>query len=258
MNNNLSFKFQTLVETMSRLRKECPWDKKQTHQSLRKYILEEAYEAVEAIDHEKWIDLGEELGDLLLQILFQSVIAQEKGNFSLESVIVSLNKKLVDRHPHVFGNKKAETANEVERNWEHIKLKNEKRNSLLDGVPKIAPALLRAQRLQERAARVSFDWDNIPDVIVKVEEELNEFKTAYRKNNNQDMEEEMGDLLFAIVNLSRFLGISAEDSLRKSNEKFARRFKYMEEAFDNDYEQMKRAGLKELDKKWEEAKKKDL
>ena len=176
----------------------------------------------------------------------------------MESVIDSLNKKLVDRHPHVFGNKKVETANEVERNWEHIKLKNEKRNSLLDGVPKIAPALLRAQRLQERASRVSFDWDHLPDVIDKVEEELNEFKTAYRKNNNQDMEEEMGDLLFTIVNLSRFLGISAEDSLRKSNEKFSRRFKYIEEAFDNDYEQMKKAGLNELDKKWEEAKKKDL
>jgi MazG family protein len=258
MKNILSAKFLTLVETMSRLRKECPWDKKQTHQSLRKYILEEAYETVEAIDQEKWIDLGEELGDLLLQILFQSVIAEEKGKFSLESVIDTLNKKLVDRHPHVFGDKKVNTPNEVEANWEHIKLKNEKRKSLLDGVPRIAPALLRAQRLQERAAKVSFDWKHLPDVIDKVEEELNELKTAYDKNARQNMEEEMGDLLFTIVNLSRFLEISAEDSLRKSNEKFARRFKYMEEAFDNNYEQMKKAGMKELDKIWEEAKKRDL
>ena len=258
MNNILSDKFLALVETMSKLRKECPWDKKQTHQSLRKYILEEAYEVVESIDQEKWIELGEELGDLLLQILFQSVIAEETGNFSLLSVIDSINKKLVDRHPHVFGDKKADTAKEVETNWEHIKLKNEHRKSLLDGVPKIAPALLRAQRLQERAAKVSFDWDHLPDVIKKVEEELNELETAYKMNNRQDMEEEVGDLLFTMVNLSRFLEISAEDSLRKSNEKFVRRFKYMEEAFDNNYERMKKAGLKELDKKWEEAKKRDL
>ena len=258
MHTILSDKFITLVETMRRLRKECPWDKKQTHQSLRKYVLEEAYEVVETIDSENWKELGVELGDLLLQILFQSVIGEEKSEFSLESVIDTLNKKLVERHPHVFGNEKVESAKDVETNWEHIKLKNEKRKSLLEGVPKSAPALLRAQRLQERAARVSFDWDNTSDVLEKVEEELKELKIAVSDKNRQFMEEEMGDLLFSLVNISRFLEISAEDSLRKSNEKFCRRFKYIEEAFDNNYEQMKNAGLEELDKKWDEAKKKDL
>jgi MazG family protein len=258
MNTILSDKFIVLVETMRRLRNECPWDQKQTYKSLRKYILEEAYEVVESIDKENWEELGEELGDLLLQIVFQSVIGEESGDFSLESVIETLNKKLVERHPHVFSDKKVDSANDVETNWEHIKLKSGRRKSLLDGVPKIAPALLRAQRLQERAARVSFDWEHLRDVIDKVEEEIKEFRIALDENNRDDMEEEMGDLLFSLVNISRFLEISAEDSLRKSNEKFTRRFKYIEEAFDNNYEQMKNAGLTELDRKWEEAKKKEL
>ena len=258
MHTILSDKFITLVETMTKLRKECPWDKKQTHQSLRKYVLEEAYEVVETIDNENWNELGGELGDLLLQILFQSVIGEERDEFSLESVIDRLNKKMVERHPHVFGNEKVESANDVETNWEHIKLKSEKRKSLLEGIPKSAPALLRAQRLQERAAGVSFDWDKASDVLEKVEEELKELKIAVTEKNIQFMEEEMGDLLFSLVNISRFLEISAEDSLRKCNEKFCRRFKYIEETFDNNYEQMKNAGLRELDKKWDEAKKKDL
>ncbi len=258
MNTILSDKFLELVKTMDRLRKECPWDREQTHESLRKYILEEAFEVVETIDKKNWKELGEELGDLLLQIIFQSVIGKESGEFSLESVIETLNNKLVERHPHVFGNKKVDSAKDVESNWEHIKLKNEQRKSLLSGIPKIAPALLRAQRLQERAARVSFDWDHLTDVIEKLEEELKELKKAIDENNHRDMEEEMGDILFSLVNISRFLEISAEDSLRKSNEKFARRFKYIEDSFDNNYKQMKKAGLKELDKKWEEAKKKVL
>jgi len=249
MHTTLSNKFITLVETMIRLRKECPWDKRQTLQSLRKYVLEEAYEVVETIDNENWKKLGEELGDLLLQILFQSVIGEERGDFSLESVMDTLNKKLIERHPHVFGNIEVNSAKEVENNWEHIKLKSEKRNSLLDGVPKSAPSLLRAQRLQERAAKVSFDWDHASDVFEKVEEELKELKVAVSENNRQFIEEEMGDLLFSLVNISRFLEISAEDSLRRSNEKFSSRFKYIEEAFDNNYEDMKKAGLEELYKK---------
>jgi MazG family protein len=258
MKNMLSDKFIEIVNTMDRLRKECPWDREQTHESLRKYILEEAYEVVETIDKKNWEELSEELGDLLLQIIFQSAIAKESGKFSLEIVIDKLNKKLIERHPHIFGNKKASSAKDVQKNWEQIKLKKEQRKSLMDGVPKNAPALLRAQRLQERAARVSFDWDRLTDVVNKLEEELNELKTAITVNNRQEIEEEIGDIFFSLVNISRFLDISAEDSLRKSSEKFTQRFKYIEEAFDNNYEQMKKAGLKELDKKWEEAKKKDL
>jgi MazG family protein len=243
---------------MVKLRRECPWDKEQTQKSLRKYILEEAYEVVEALDKENWEDLEEELGDLLLQVVFQSVIAQETGKFTLETVIETLNQKLIERHPHVFGDKKVDSAKDVQVNWEKIKLKNNNRKSLLDGIPKTAPALLRAQRLQERAAKVSFDWNKLTDVVDKLDEELRELKLAINGNNQQEIEEEMGDIFFTLVNISRFLEITAEDSLRKSNEKFVRRFKYIEESFDNNYDQIRKAGLDELDQKWDEAKRKDL
>jgi MazG family protein len=254
----LSSKFIELVEIMDTLRNECPWDKEQTHQSLRKYVLEEAYEVIEAIDKENWQELEEELGDLLLQVVFQATIAKETGKFTLVKVIEALNKKLIDRHPHVFGNKKVDSAKEVQTNWEKIKIKNNNRKSLLDGIPSHVPALLRAQRLQEKAAKVSFDWSRMNDVVDKLDEEIIELKSAMKDNNRQEIEDEMGDILFSLVNIARFLEISAEDSLRKSSEKFVRRFKYIEEAFDNNYDHMKKAGLDELDKKWEEAKKKGL
>ena len=196
MSTILTEKFLALVETMRRLRKECPWDKKQTHQSLKKYVLEEAYEVIETIDQENWDNLSEELGDLLLQIIFQSVIAEESGTFTLVSVINNLNKKLIERHPHVFGQKKVRSVKEVENNWEHIKLKNKYRKSLLDGIPKSAPALVRAQWLQEKAAKVSFDWEHLPDVINKVQEELNELKSALYENHKEHIDEEIGDLFF--------------------------------------------------------------
>lgn len=257
MNNSVSEKFLTLIEIMQLLRKKCPWDRKQTAESLRQYILEETYEVVETIDNQNWDDLGEELGDLLLQIIFQSVIAEEAGYFTLESVINRLNNKLIERHPHVFGDTQVASADEVEINWEHIKIKQDKRNSLLDGVPKTAPALLAAQRLQERAARISFDWEKISDVVEKINEELNELKTAIEQQDKKKIEEEIGDSIFSLVNLSRFLEISAEDALRKANQKFVKRFQYIEKAFGNDYDKMKKADLKSLDEKWEEAKKKD-
>jgi MazG family protein len=258
MSRKLSNQFIDLVDIMVKLRRECPWDKEQTQKSLRKYILEEAYEVVEALDKENWEDLEEELGDLLLQVVFQSVIAQETGKFTLETVIETLNQKLIERHPHVFGDKKVDSAKDVQVNWEKIKLKNNNRKSLLDGIPKTAPALLRAQRLQERAAKVSFDWNKLTDVVDKLDEELRELKLAINANNQQEIEEEMGDIFFTLVNISRFLEITAEDSLRKSNEKFVRRFKYIEESFDNNYDQIRKAGLDELDQKWDEAKRKDL
>ena len=183
MNESLSNKFLSLVEIMKRLRLECPWDRQQTPESLRKYILEEAYEVVETIDHQDWEELGKELGDLLLQIIFQSVIAQESEYFSIESVIENINNKLIERHPHVFGEKKVNSAREVEVNWEHIKIKNLDKKSLLSGVPKSAPALLSAQRLQEKAARVSFDWNDILDVLNKLNEEIGELQQAIVKKN---------------------------------------------------------------------------
>ena len=256
MNEALANKFLYLVEIMKRLRLECPWDRQQTPESLRKYILEEAYEVVETIDHQDWEELGKELGDLLLQIIFQSVIAQESDYFSIESVLENLNNKLIERHPHVFGDKKVNSAREVEINWERIKTKNKDKKSLLSGVPKSAPALLSAQRLQEKAGRVSFDWDDILDVLNKLNEEIGELQQAIVKKNTNNIEEEIGDTFFSLVNLCRFLNISAEDALRKSNEKFIRRFQYIESSFDYDYEKMKQAGLEALDRKWEDAKKK--
>ena len=257
MNSTVAEKFLNLVDLMNLLRKKCPWDRKQTAESLRKYILEEAYEVIEAIDKKKWNELGEELGDLLLQVVFQAVIAEESRYFTLASVIESINNKLIERHPHVFADKKISSANDVEKNWEHTKIKNGDRKSLLGGIPKTAPALLVAQRLQERAARVSFDWEKITDVVEKINEELNELRAAIKDRDKMHSEEEIGDVLFSLVNLSRFLDISAEDALRNTNLKFIKRFQYIEKAFDHDYDKLKQADLKTLDEKWEEAKKKD-
>ena len=247
-------KFRTLVDHMHQLRRECPWDREQTPESLRKYILEEAYEVIEMIDAQNWEKLGEELGDLLLQVVFQAAIAEQENRFTITDVIDHINHKLVTRHPHVFGDKTATTASAVEYNWEQIKIEKENRKELLGGIPKLAPALLRAQRIQEKASRAAFDWKNVGEVVEKLEEEVNELKQAINKNNQQNMEEEIGDILFSIVNISRFIDVSAEDALRISNEKFIRRFRYIEKSYDNDYEKMKQAGLKELDKKWDEAK----
>ncbi len=256
MNSSLDVKFSKLVEIMQKLRKECPWDRQQTAESLRKYILEEAYETVDTIDQKDWLKLKDELGDLLLQVVFQSIIAQEKNYFSLSSVLDNLVNKLITRHPHVFGEKKVVTAKDVEVNWEQIKLKKEKRESLLSSSPETAPALLRAQRLQEKASRVSFDWEKITDVLEKLQEEFGELKDAVAKDDRSNIEEEIGDIFFSLVNISRFLNVSAEDALRLSNKKFIKRFQYIEEAFNGDYEKMKQAGLEVLDKFWDEAKNK--
>jgi MazG family protein len=257
MNHSEEKEFAKLLTIMRRLRRECPWDQQQTAHSLRKYILEEAYEVVESIDQGDWSHLGEELGDLLLQIIFQSVIAEESSEFTLGTVINHLNQKLVKRHPHVFGDKKVVSAGEVEKNWEKIKIDNEKRKSLLSGIPSSAPALLKAQRIQEKASRVSFDWESAIDVLEKVQEEIGELRQAIKNSDLENMEEELGDLLFSIVNLSRFLGISAEDALRSGNNKFIRRFMRLEKFFDNNYEKMKEAGLPELDRLWEAIKSED-
>ena len=258
MNQTVTKKFSQLVEIMHRLRKECPWDKKQTPQSLRQYILEESHEVIEAIDDEKWKELGEELGDLLLQIIFQSVIAEEDGRFSLENVLDNINKKMIERHPHVFGDKEVSSSRDVEKNWEHIKIKKENRDSLLGGVPKNAPALLRAQRLQEKASRVGFDWEEISGVFDKFQEEFEELKDAINKRNRDNIEEEIGDMFFSLVNISRFLNVVAEDSLRRSNEKFKNRFNYIENYYQKDYHKIKDAGIEELDKIWDKYKEENL
>lgn len=245
-----------LVNVMKRLRGKngCPWDIEQTHETLKPYLLEEAYEVLNAIDMKDDKELMEELGDLLLQIVFHAQLATEAGRFTIDDVARTIVKKLERRHPHVFGEVKVEGPEEVLKNWEKIK-RDEGKRSTLDGIPKDLPALLKARRVQEKVKRVGFDWDTIDGAFEKLVEEINELKDAVEKRKMNDVEEEFGDMLFSIVNVSRFLAIDAEDSLRKTIHKFIKRFQCIEE-------KIKRSGkkllehhtLEELDILWEEVK----
>ena len=248
-----SAKMDRLLEIMKRLRKECPWDAKQTHHSLKRFLLEEAYEVLESIDEQNWDELSAELGDLLLQIVFHSEIASEENRFDFDVVVDKISAKLVERHPHVFGDTSLNSAREVQQNWEHTKVQNERRGSLLEGIPQNAPALLQAQRLQEKAATVGFEWDEIEDVFEKVEEELGELREARKAQDRVAIQAEFGDLIFALVNLGRFLNVDSEDALHQTNKKFIRRFRYIEKKYKNP-EAMKKATLKELDEYWNESK----
>ncbi len=247
--------FARLVEIMKRLRKECPWDRKQTPESLRQYVLEEAYEVVEAIDQQDWEELKKELGDLLLQIVFQAEIAQEENRFTLEEVIRGINEKLIRRHPHVFGNVQVKDAQEVKENWEQIKVEQENRESLLEGVPRHLSALLRAQRLQDKAAQVGFDWEDVQGVLEKIKEEIQELEHSLQQKKQAEIEEELGDLLFSLVNLARFQGVNAEDALRGTIRKFEDRFRYIERELSRQNKTVYDSSLSEMDRLWEEAKK---
>jgi XTP/dITP diphosphohydrolase len=246
--------FEKLVEIMKQLRKECPWDKAQTPESLRQYILEEAYETIEAIDDKNWDELKKELGDLLLQVIFQAEIAEEDNRFTLESIIQHINEKLVERHPHVFSELKVNNADEVRDNWERIKVKKENRKSILEGLPKIMSSLLLAQRIQDKASQVGFDWENPNEVLKKVNEEINELETSINKMNQEEMESEIGDIFFSVVNLSRFYKINAEDALRQTTARFIKRFQYIEKKLSEQNQSVQDASLEEMDKLWEEAK----
>ena len=251
---NPQTEFQRLVDIIKRLRKECPWDRKQTPQSLRQYILEEAYEAVEAIDNRDWDELKKELGDLLLQIVFQAEIGEEQDRFTMEEVIRHINEKLIRRHPHVFGDVKVKNAQEVKENWEQIKVQQEKRSSLLEGVPRNLSGLLRAQRLQDKASQAGFDWEDAGGILQKIKEEIAELEEALQQKNPEEIENEMGDLLFSIVNLSRFRNVSAEDALRKTTNKFIARFQYIEKRLAKMNRSVYDSNLKEMDQLWEESK----
>ena len=251
--------FEELVEIMAKLRSEggCPWDREQTHQTLRPYLIEEAYEVLDALDNGEDGDFRDELGDLLLQVVFHAQIAAEEQRFDIHDVARAINDKLVRRHPHVFGDTRADTADEVLTNWEKIKREEkgeEGPGSVLDGLPAGMPALLRAYRIQEKVARVNFDWDDVSAVIEKVGEEIVEVRTALEHGDRAKIEEEMGDLLFSLVNLSRHLNVSPEDALRRSNDKFIRRFRYIEAALELKGESLERATFEELDALWDEAK----
>ena len=254
--------FEELVDIMAKLRSEagCPWDREQTHQSLRPYLIEEAYEVLDALDNGEDGDFRDELGDLLLQVVFHAQIANEEKRFDIHDVARAINDKLVRRHPHVFGDTRADTADEVLTNWEKIKREekgDEGRRSVLDGLPAGMPALLRAYRIQEKVARVNFDWDDVKEVLEKVSEEIVEVRRALENGDRAEIEEEMGDLLFSLVNLSRHLNVPPEDALRRSNDKFIRRFRYIEAALELKGENLERATFEELDALWEEAKGKE-
>ncbi len=239
---------------MKQIRQNCPWDARQTHESLKRYLLEETYEALEAIDHNSPNELKKELGDLLLQIAFHSEIASEEKHFDFNDVAKSIADKMYDRHPHVFQKDKDVTAEEVQQNWEKTKHSQENRKSILSGVPNQLPALLKAQRLQDKAASVGFDWEKVEQVIEKLEEEIAEFKDALKNKNHEEIENEFGDVLFSLVNISRFLKVVSEEALQKTNKKFIKRFKYMEDKFNNLPGKMSETALAELEQIWQESK----
>lgn len=250
-------KFTDLLEIMKRLRNECPWDKEQTHDSIKAATLEEANEVVEAIDEKNYSELKNELGDLLLHIVFHSQIASEEGIFNIEDVISSITEKLIRRHPHIFGNTKVENSKDIERNWEKIKLQ-EGRKSVLEGVPKSIGSLYRAFRLQQKASKVGFDWNDKNLVWNKVEEEISELKEAINKNDKIETEKEFGDLLFSLVNYSRFIDVNPEDALRLSNNKFIKRFSYIEERLKEKGINISDVTVEEMDIYWEESKKNEV
>lgn len=247
-------KFETLVEIIARLRAPdgCPWDRKQTHASLREFILEECYEVLQAIDEENWNSLRQELGDLLLQIVLQTQIATEAGEFELGDVMNSINEKLIHRHPHIFGSKKVKDAEEVAHNWETLKQEERGDSSLLASVPKQMPALSYSQAIQRRVAEVGFDWKDINGVIDKLAEEVGEFK----QSNKKQRAKEFGDLLFTLVNIARRLGVDSEAALREANGRFYRRFAYMEKLCRQRGLSFDKLSFDEQNALWEEAKRK--
>lgn len=252
--------FKELLSIMQRLRSEkgCPWDKKQTRETLKPYIIEEAYELIEAIEENAPEKIKEELGDLLFQIVFQCQIAKEQNEFDILDVIEKIGMKMISRHPHVFGDAECSTPEEVIAQWEVLKKQEGKlRDSILEGVPAAMSSLLRAHRLQKRAAQVGFDWEKVGDVLKKVDEEMNELKEALKSGKREDMEDELGDIFFMLVNLSRFMKINPEDAHRKTISKFIRRFRYIEMKAAEQDRELSDMTLEEMDSLWDEAKGKE-
>lgn len=250
-------KFGELVDIMRKLRVECPWDREQTNDSIKAATIEEAYEVVESIDNNDYDELKKELGDLLLHIVFHSIMAEEQGKFKLEEVIDSIKEKLIRRHPHVFGETVVNGSNDVKKNWEVIKME-EGRDSVLEGVPEMLPSLQRAHRLQEKAAKVGFDWEKKEDVWKKVIEEIEEMHVSEKEESHEELENEIGDVFFALVNYARFLNVNPENALRRTNKKFIRRFNYVEKKVAETGKKINESNLEEMDKFWNESKTKNL
>jgi MazG family protein len=251
---NIGSSFQKLVSIMDELRENCPWDKKQTIYTLRSMTLEEAYELAEAIIREDWQNIKEELGDLLLHIVFYARIGKEQSKFQLEEVIETLCNKLIVRHPHIYGDVKVENEEDVKKNWEAIKI-SEGKKSVMDGVPVSLPAVVKATRIQEKAKQVGFEWHNKEDVWKKVEEEIGELKERIEQEDKKKIEEEFGDVLFSLINYARFLQIDAEAALEKVNKKFINRFVKMEETAAEESKNLAGMTLDEMDILWNRIKK---
>jgi XTP/dITP diphosphohydrolase len=254
MNTENKKTFADLVQIMKELREQCPWDKKQTIHTLRSMTIEETYELADAILENNWDDIKEELGDLLLHILFYSKIGSEENKFTIDDVIDGIAKKLINRHPHIYGDVKVNDETDVKRNWEKIKMAEGKK-SVLSGVPNSMSSLPKAVCIQGKAKKVGFEWDNKEDVWKKVEEEMNELQEAVQSNNQQHIEEEFGDVFFSLLNYSRFLNIDADVALEKVNKKFIARFKKMEEVALESGRNLADMSLQEMDEIWNEVKK---
>lgn len=253
----LSGVFLRLVRIMDELREQCPWDRKQTIQTLRSLTIEELYELTDAVLSENWPGIKEELGDLFLHLLFYARIAREQEKFTLEEVLNGISEKLISRHPHIYGNVKVNDEADVKRNWENLKLKEGKK-SVLGGIPVSLPAVVKAIRLQEKARQVGFEWNNSQEVWEKVEEETRELKEAEDSGHPLRIEEEFGDLMFSLINYARFLHIDAETALERTNRKFIERFTKMEQAVVLSGKQMTDLSLEELDAVWNAVKKQKL
>ena len=243
-----------LINIMNELREKCPWDKKQTIHTLRQQTIEETFELADAITDKDWQNIKEELGDLLLHIVFYSKIAEEEKQFSLKEVINDICEKLIKRHPHIYGSVKVNDEEDVKRNWEQIKL-SEGKKSILSGVPKSLPAMVKAMRLQEKAKQVGFEWETKEQVWEKIEEEKNELLDAVKDGNNKHIEEEAGDLFFSVINYVRFLQVDAENALELTNKKFIKRFTVMEELAAQNGHNLVDMSLQEMDAMWNEIKK---
>jgi len=248
--------FKRLLTIMDDLRKQCPWDKKQTFDSLRTLTIEETYELADAVLDNDLPNIKKELGDLLLHIVFYAKIGSETNNFDITDVINSICEKLIFRHPHIYSDVKVSSADDVEKNWEKLKLK-EGKTSVLQGVPKGLPAMVKAIRIQEKVAGVGFDWEQPEQVFEKVKEEIAEFQTEVKAENKDKMEKEFGDVLFSLINYARFLDINPESALERTNKKFIKRFQFLEAKAQKISKPLKDMSLKEMDVFWEAAKKLD-
>jgi MazG family protein len=254
-------KFQKLVDLMARLRAPdgCPWDRDQTFDTIKPYTLEETYEVLDAIDRCDWHGLAEELGDFMLQAVFYAQMASEQGLFEIADALDAINQKLIRRHPHVFGDETAATAGDVKRIWGEVKAAEKKKKGaedagLLDSVPRALPALVEAQQIASRAAGVGFDWQNAGQVIDKLHEELTEFNEARDRGIQEQLEDELGDMLFVLVNLARFVKVDPEQALRRTNAKFRHRFGHVERRLAERGKKLEQSNIEEMEELWQEAK----